>query len=260
MFFWIAFIVVVLVIGAATASTKNPHYNRPLRKSNSSIRLPAEPILYKVREVKRFEMKGMYYRNLTESEYLDFQGFIETEDNPHDKYAVAVYDKTGTHLGYVSRGHKRLSDSIDAWHNSKVIAWGTIHFDRYRDKWFGGVYIPIGLKDVELQNIETIFTLKERRNELLAGKDLTIETSFQILEMQQDMLSLFNSIEKPDGIFVELPPLFITRFSAELEKSKDYRSLVKLSEYDNLIQTVNGRYLNAILKRIESAKEKLVIT
>lgn len=260
MLLWLAFILLVLIIVAASSGTTKSYQSRPVIKSNPNVISPAEEILYKVREIKSFEMKGMYYRNLTMVEYLEFQGYAETEENPHDKYAVAVYNIKGLHLGYVSRGHKRLSDSINAWHDSKVFAWGNIQYNKYKDRWYGGVYIPIGLTDIEIQTIKTIFTLKERRNELLDLQEPSTEESFQILSIQHEILSLFNSLEKPTGIFIELPSRFVTRLSIELEKNKDYASLVRLGEYDELIQTVNKQYLNAILKRIETAKQKLVIT
>lgn len=148
--------VVLYDIGTSDkASRKLPHYKSSPKRVSRRIRTyQAEKILYKIREVRKYEMMGIYYQNLPVSEAGKFIGYVETEENPHDKYAVAVYKENHLHIGYVPRGSKRLSDSLNEWHNGKVFAWGKVRYNKDIDRWSGFVYVPLGLSDEEIESIK----------------------------------------------------------------------------------------------------------
>lgn len=157
MVFWIIGILVVLYFlgSSIKPSPTLPHFESSLKNSPRRIRSSeVEKLFYKVREVRKFEMMGIYYRNLPKSEEGQFIGFVQAEENPHDKYAVAVYKDNHLHIGYVPRGRKRLSDSLHEWHSGKVFAWGRLRYNKEIDRWSGVVYVPLGLSDEEIEIIK----------------------------------------------------------------------------------------------------------
>ena len=157
MIFWIVGIMVVFyIIGTYDeASRTPPRYESAPKKGSRSFRThQTDKLLYKVREIRKYEMMGIYYRNLPISEAGQFNGYVMTEDNPHDKYAVAVYKDNHLHIGYVPRGYKRLSDSLNEWHNGKLFAWGRVRYNKDIDRWSRVVYVPVGLSEEEIESIK----------------------------------------------------------------------------------------------------------
>lgn len=61
----------------------------------------------------KFKMVGMYYRNLRRSDIGKFEGYAKSElNNTHDRYAVAIYNNNGKHIGYLPSGNKSTHDLI----------------------------------------------------------------------------------------------------------------------------------------------------
>ena len=44
-------------------------------------------------------------------------GDVIYEKNSHEKYAVAIYNQNNKLVGYTPKNNKRLSDSLNVWHN-----------------------------------------------------------------------------------------------------------------------------------------------
>ncbi len=251
---FLLFVLIIYMFGK-NQTLSNEHNQSTLVTSKATRKSVAEDTLYKTKGIREFEMKGMFYRNLSHDEYREFTGYAETEDNKHDKYAVAIYDSKNKHQGYVSRGHKRLADSLNAWHNGKVLCWGHVGYDKYSNNWFGWVSIPVGLEEIRIKEIKGAFELQERNAAILSNKNLLVPQSFQVLINQEKMKRISDNLGNPRGVYRALPALFLTQLSMKLEKLRDYDSLIQLEQYLHLNEDVDVRYKNAINKRIKKAKE-----
>lgn len=76
-----------------------------------------------------YSLMGIGYRGLNISCVGRFNGYgISQEDNKYDKYAIAIYDDTGTQLGFIPKGNKKLHDYIIK-EGGKVHAYGWITWD-----------------------------------------------------------------------------------------------------------------------------------
>src|SRR5690606_10577700 len=85
--------------------------------------ISAERTLYKTKGIKSFDLKGTYFANLDETDKGDFFGFAVCDVNSHDQYSVSIQNGRGYHIGYLPKGNKRMHDSIEEWHDGKIIAW-----------------------------------------------------------------------------------------------------------------------------------------
>lgn len=91
-----------------------------------------------------YDIAGINYRELDDSFLGDFTGTLMAElDNPHDKYAVAIY-KDGRHIGYLPRGNRRVWSQALA-HDGDMPCHGFIDKGRDetegRDFYFGEVCV-----------------------------------------------------------------------------------------------------------------------
>lgn len=130
---FILFIIGKSITTPSSTKTSNSYSTpKPTIKSNYD---PEEPLLYKKKGIKSFEMKGMYYRDLNPKLHNgQFIGFAKCEDNSHDMYAVGIYNRDNELLGYTPKGNKRLNSSLQEWNNGKVPAWGSLYYNDYDDR------------------------------------------------------------------------------------------------------------------------------
>lgn len=89
----------------------------------------------------KFEMVGMYYRNLKKSDMGKFEGYAKAENNNiHDSYAVSIYTDSGKHVGYLPKGNKSVHRNIID-NGGMLIAYGYISCDASGNNFIGEVAI-----------------------------------------------------------------------------------------------------------------------
>lgn len=225
--------------------------------SSSFNKIEDEKMLYKTKGIKSFEIRGTYYRDLNETDAGDFIGHVSCEYNSHDQYAVGIYNDNDYLIGYVPKGNRRLNESLTEWHNEKVIAWGNLQFDDYDNKWYGVVYIPVGLNEKQIRSIEETFDLIKNNKTLISKKDLTTSEYFEILENHKKIKSNLNIIKDKDNLFYYFPKTLIPSLSKKLESEKDWNNLIKIEEHEDLLNDLSETFRNSTLKRIEKAKGNL---
>lgn len=93
----------------------------------------------------KFEMVGMYYRKLGRSDIGKFEGYVKSElNNIHDKYAVAIYNNNGKHIGYLPSGNKNIHDLI-LNNGGSLLAYGYISCDSNFNNLTGEVAIKTNI-------------------------------------------------------------------------------------------------------------------
>ena len=129
--------------------------------------------LYKRKGYKTFAIKGLSHRDedvLMNS--LWFFGYAECEDNNwHDSYAVAIYNGFNEKVGYVTKGNKKLYDSLKEWHNGKIICWGGIDFNDFYYKFEyrfsnASVTLPVGFAPEEIELLDTYHNRRKYFNKV----------------------------------------------------------------------------------------------
>lgn len=89
----------------------------------------------------KYEMVGMYYRNLNRSDMGKFEGYAKAEkNNIHDPYSVSIYTYSGKHVGYLPKGNKSIHQLI-LDNNGSLPAYGYISSDKYGNDYTGEVSI-----------------------------------------------------------------------------------------------------------------------
>lgn len=92
---------------------------------------------------KKFEMVGMYHRNLKKSDMGEFEGFaVAEEHNIHDRFAVAIYKIPRKHIGYLPRGNRDGHKFIQE-NGGNVPAYGFISCDRSGENFVAQVGVKI---------------------------------------------------------------------------------------------------------------------
>jgi len=254
---WYIIVAIAFVIFFILLKKKHPKEEIILKQKDISKANYEEKLLYKTKGIRDFEIRGTYYRNLPKSESGIFFGYAICEENEHDKYAVAIYKDSGVKIGFTPKNNKRLNDSIKEWHSGKVIAWGTLDYDDFNKKWFGNVSIPIGLSDETIKKIHTFFELRNKKIKILESSKMDINDYFDLFDNQIILEDICKEIEKLKSFDCYLSKNILPSLSKELEKEKDWNNLLKLENYQLLINQLNPKYINSIKTRIDLAKEKL---
>ena len=210
------------------------------------------PTLYKKRGIKTFEMKGMYYNNLSpETHTGEFIGTAFCEESIYDDYAVAIYNDNSELLGYTPKNNKRLSNSLSEWHNGEAPAWGRLFYNDYEDRWSGTVCISVGLSNEKQAKVCQVLKLISE-NQLLIKSKKKYDT---ILNNHQEITRLLKTLSTPKELNYSFPKNLIPAISSYYEKEKKWDKLLALDEHQDLISELSERYKKATLKRIEKAKE-----
>jgi len=248
-------ILVILIFGNRNQKRKINKFED--NSSNEQIS-SNELLLYKKKGIKEFNLKGLYYLDLNPKlDVGNFIGIAETEYNEHDMYAIAIYNKDYKHYGYISRGNKRLNNSLEEWHNGKVMVWGGLDYNDYNDKWYGSVFLPIGLSIEQIKKIKKIFSLIDENNREIKNKINTTEKYFEILERHREIANLLQELNNPKEIFYIFPRNLIPSISKHLETEKNWKKLIELENYNDLILELSETFKKSTLNRIIKAKNKL---
>lgn len=237
--------------------TKTNQKNNVKLKPYSVKNIPNEDkLLYKSKEIKSFEIHGINYTTVNNQDLGDFVGYAICEYNSHDQYAVSIYKEKNKLIGFVPKGNKRINNSITEWHDKRIIVWGNLRFDGYYEKWFGFVYIPVGLDETQIGLIENFINLNHLNQKLISKKEFSILEYFQILENHNIIISYLEKIEKREELDYNFPRIIIPSLSKKLEAENEWEKLIELEKYSDLINELSEVFKNSTLKRIEKAKKK----
>lgn len=224
--------------------------------------------VYKARTYREFEIKALSHRSedvLMRS--LSFVGIAKCVLNPHDKYAVGIFNGNNELVGYVPRGNKKLFNSIQEWHEGKVMCWGGIDFNDFYNKFkyrFSNAHvsIPVGFTEEELNKITYYFS-KEKRRRLIqskhSNKQLSIDEGFELFDLCYEIEEIRKTL-KGDYFEPYRPtPMvsLITSLSKKLEEEKNWEGLIRFSKYEEEINLLSSRFKDAALRRIEKAYMEL---
>ena len=214
--------------------------------------------LYKKKSIRVFDIKGTNHRDLNKSEHTGaFIGYAQAENNPHDRYAVGLFNDSGVRLGYVPKGNTRLHNSLDEWYDGKSLAWGHMEYDDYLKKWLGKVFIPVKYSAGEVAKIQEVLTLRALNDPAIPKKDKTTEEYFQILERHKQIKKNLDELKKPRELSYTFSKNIIPSLSKHLEKQKEWNKLVELEAYQDLINDLSEQYKGATERRIALAKSHL---
>ncbi|MBT9189198.1 HIRAN domain-containing protein [Zobellia russellii] len=246
-----------------SGKASNSSRNTVNKKKNSTekvnhIRTAGDKTLYKKKGIKTFDLKGMFYQNLDfKSHTGEFVGFAKCENNSHDKHAVSIFNQENKLLGYAPKGNRRLNNSLVEWNNGKVLVWGEISYDDYDNKWYGVVYIPVGLTSSQLEKLEKVLNLKIENQAQIRKKEKSTIKYFEILDRHREIAKLLVSLNNPSEINYFFPKNLIPSISSHLEKEKNWEELLELEQHQDLIEALNEKYREKTLNRIELAKKML---
>ena len=99
-----------------------------------------------------FEFAGINFRNFSVGDVGKFDGRIVLEDNPKDKYAMAILNSDNKHIGYLP-GKDKVTHSFVNKNAGEVKCYGYIMFCKpYSggENYFRGrVFIPINQEEFE---------------------------------------------------------------------------------------------------------------
>jgi hypothetical protein len=259
----IVIIFIIILVGRSNGTENNKSGNTIIKPNGlatkkTSESLKSENLLYKDKVLRTFEIKGLNYSTLHNSLDGEFIGFANCAYNSHGQYAVEILTFEGVKLGYVSKGNKRLNESLKVWHNKKLFAWGNLRYDEYVNKWFGIVNIPVGYEEIEIEKIKAFCLLKLENKKLinnLENSKVSNEHLYKILNNHREIIIIFNKIDNKNDLDYSLPYQTIQKFSKKMENEKDWKNLILLKEYEDLLAEFCGAKPNSVTKRIDKAEK-----
>jgi hypothetical protein len=258
----LVFVITIIIITYVIIKTqpKKQNSNKKPLSEKSLKKIPNNQdngqILYKKKGIKTFDLKGMYYRKLDPK--VDsgvFSGTALIESNKHDTYAVAIYNSDKRLYGYIPKGNKRLSNSMQKWHNGEVPAWGHLRYMKSDDQWFGQVKLPIGYSDSEMEMFKSILNLNNLNQIQIDKKEKETEKYFEILERHKEIRNMLDNLNNPSELYYSFPRNLIPAISKHLEKEKNWAKLIELENYQDLIDDLTDTYREPTLRRISIAKQ-----
>src|SRR5690554_3652780 len=144
-----------------TQSVSNPVPSKEDTMTTSRSTVP-DSELYKTAGVKKLELKNIPESIKFNDLLLNFTGSARTSPTEHDKYNVDVFDNNGRYLGSIVK-NRRLSLSLDEWHNGEVFAFGKIIKTNNESVLSGHVNLPVGLSKHQTRDIKSVFKKLEAR-------------------------------------------------------------------------------------------------
>lgn len=100
------------------------------------------------------EIKGTFYRKLDPKEAGNFEGYLKTKSNKHDKFAIAVYKNPKLHIGYLPTGQEEFYNVIKYKYQNKIYAKGNLWYGDENGSWRGMVAFGFNLSDAELDEFK----------------------------------------------------------------------------------------------------------
>jgi len=253
--FWVILIFTLFIfyiIGkVSTNVTQNTNTNQRRTQNEPSGRTQADL----KREIKDYEIKGVFHQRLNLSDTGFFTGTAKTTYHSEDPNCIEVIRNDGKLLGYFPRGNHRLHKSIREWHDGSVKVWGYIGYEEYKNQWDGRVYIPLGLPEKIIEDIFNVFLLESENKKILHNSNLRKSDIFFTLDNHISIREVLKQFPKNKVPYNGYPGNIIPSFSKKLEEQKDWYSLIKLEDYPDVLNEMSERFKNTTLKRIEKAKQ-----
>lgn len=223
----------------------------PLIKSN----IPANT-LYKTKGIKKVEIKAYKENNLSGI----FRGEAKVRPDEHDKYNVDIFTYDQHLIGHIEK-NRRLSNSITAWHDGVVFAFGMTPVNSNGDdtprKTFA--FIPAGLQEKAIEEINNALKKLENRESILSKQDITSTEYLQILDDHQQIWEVFKKHELLNEIDINLSKRLIPTLSKQLEEEENWNGLLELEKHSALIDELSERFAGATYRRISKARKQLGI-
>ena len=250
--------VVLLIIGfvfyAAVAS-----YGKSLNEvSKKSPSVPQESKIFKKKDLRDYEIRGLKYKSISDSDVAYFVGKAVSVINPHDRYAIEIVREDGKKLGFIPKGNVRMYNYIQTLPSKSVVCYGWIERqfgDNWDNPYYGRVVIPALFSSDELEQLSHYLDLEVRNTRLLANhQELTVDESLEVLKLDRELRELGGNLP------VQKPPSYshikgvLTKLSSILEKEKRWSELRSLEDFQQLIAELPETRKAALLRRIELGK------
>ena len=215
---------------------------------------------FKKASLRDYEIRGLKYRGINDSDVKFFIGAARAKFNSHDRYAVEIVRNDGKRLGFIPKGNVRMSRYLSSRADKSIICYGWIERqfgDNWENPYYGRVVIPVLCSQEELDALSRVLTIyTEVAPKLKEHKLLSLEDSFKVLELDNEKRQL-------ERDFPILPILSYTNvfnlmsaITAQLEKVKHWAQLQKLESLELLINELPERQKGAVIRRIELAKSQ----
>lgn len=257
----IVFLIFLGYIVGTFQNSKNVDNKSDIKKNPKQSVKTENDLLYKKREIKSFSIKGTHFqKNVNSNDSGSFVGYVTNENNKHDKFAVAIYNNENKKIGFVPKGNQRLNESLKQWHNGKIFAWGNLTWDDYHNDWNWYdciVKIPIGLKTEEIESIKRIFEFRNNNENILKNENISSEDYFSYLKNYYAITKEIDNLKRLDEFYEHFPKNLIPRISKQLEKEKEWKKLIELEQYSDLINDLSEKFKETTMARIDKAKQTL---
>ncbi|MCO6149094.1 hypothetical protein [Flavobacterium sp. NRK1] len=206
------------------------------------------------REVKSYDIKGLEYRNIKDSDRGFFYGYISHIAHEKDKNAIQIINSDNKLIGYLPKGKSKLVKHLYEWHNGTLPCWGNITNDYY----FRGSYVsfPLGSPANEINKYVQILEIDKTNTILKNKKSISPDEVFTIFDNYLKAHEIYLTLENK-LILIDSPYNLIAGFTKRLEENKDWNRLIKLENYMHIINHMPKTTKPATLRRIEIAKSEL---
>ncbi len=245
------FYAMVASIGASTSDTAN------------SVRGSSVPQVqeFKKASLRVYELRGLKYRGIKDSDVRFFVGTARSTFNSHDRYAVEIVRDDGKRLGFIPKGNVRMSRYLSSRPDKSIICYGWIERqfgDNWENPYYGRVVIPVLCSQLELNALSRVLTIyTEVTPKLKEHKLLSLEDALKVLELDNEKRQL-------ERDFPIIPNLSYTNIynlmsgiTSQLEKGKHWVQLQKLESLELLINELPERQKGAVIRKIVLAKSQL---
>jgi len=210
--------------------------------------------VYTKKGLRDFSIVGANHFGLDriENQYpTPFMGYIKCIAEQR----LGVFRDDNRQIAHVPKSNTKLYNSILTCHNGNNMAWGNLCYDGHDKKWTGSVTTPLGYTTEEGERIKNIFHLMGLNNKDIARKDKSSEEYLNILERHKRVVVDIEELKL--DLHYQFPRTFIPSVSKYFEKEKNWKGLIELENYMDLIENLSDLYKNATLKRIDIAKSNL---
>lgn len=130
------------------------------------IEFKEQLLVYRSPLIKECLIREMDCKGLTDDKLGKFCGYVRTEkNNKFEKFAIAVFNNSGLHLGYLWETDERLFNTLEQTEGKQQV-WGYIYkeIDVYEDEFLHGcVYIPVKCSKTKIEEAVREFKAKRIR-------------------------------------------------------------------------------------------------
>lgn len=252
--------VVLLIIGFVFYTAVASYGKSLNEESRKAPSIPQESKVFKKKGLRDYEIRGLKYKSISDSDVAYFIGKASSVYNSHDRYAIEIVREDGKKLGFIPKGNVRMYNYIQALPSKSVVCYGWIERqfgDNWDNPYYGRVVIPALYSSEELELLSQYLELEARNTKLLANhQELTIDESFEVLRLDKELRELGGNLPVQKQPSYSHIKAVLTKLSSTLEKEKRWSELRTLGEFQQLTAELPETRKAALLRRIELGKEK----